>query len=449
MVAATNRESHTPKDIPQGRSFRLTCKESEIEAIESLLAEEGFISSPVPFSKFTRILVHEPKPLGQSVAAQFGLIYIQDKSSMLPPLYLHPDSGSVVLDMCASPGGKTGMLSQCVGDSGLIVANEPQNRRLQTLRSTIQRHNLFNVITTCFPGESFPGDQGLFEAILLDVPCSGWGTVDKHPKVLDLWTEERIGCLLDLQKKLLIKANQLLAPGGLLLYSTCTTNRCENEEQIEWILENSNLFAHELEPKPGFFWKPAKTATSLGCLEVDGPPSQAQSFFLACLQKPRDYEDTNKDVLNGRSGSFLSKSDMQRFEEVRLPSALRNRLPPGEVVRFKKQVVFCPQKALYGLPQEILWRGFLLGHIHKQHIRLSSRLRYLLPPAQSPDSFVVTEVAVLQRLLSGQSLSVSTKANALALYWQDVPLGWLSVKGKRCLWTGSEIPLRMKEASER
>ena len=86
------------------RSFRLVCDPDRIPDVEALLHDEGFAFDPEPFHPLARTLTAEPRPLGRSLAARFGYLYIQDKSSMLPPLALDPARGAVVLDMCASPG---------------------------------------------------------------------------------------------------------------------------------------------------------------------------------------------------------------------------------------------------------------------------------------------------------------------------------------------------------
>ena len=91
------------------RSFRLVCSSDQIKDVEALLQAEGFRFEPEPFFSLARTLTAEPMPLGRSIAARFGYIYIQDKSSMLPPLALAPKPGERVLDLCASPGSKTGI----------------------------------------------------------------------------------------------------------------------------------------------------------------------------------------------------------------------------------------------------------------------------------------------------------------------------------------------------
>ena len=110
-------------DLPR-RSFRLVCAPEQTPLVEALLAAEGFAFEPEPFSPLARRLVAEPFPLGRSQAAFWGLVYIQDRSSMLPPLALAPAPGEAVLDMCASPGSKTGLLAQLVGGAGLVLGKD-------------------------------------------------------------------------------------------------------------------------------------------------------------------------------------------------------------------------------------------------------------------------------------------------------------------------------------
>ncbi len=124
--------------------------------MELLLSSQGFSFEPEPFFPLARKLRSGPFPLGSSLAALFGYIYIQDRSSMLPPLALAPEKGAAVLDMCASPGSKTGLLAQLVGPEGFVLANEPSRNRLLTLRRNLQHLNLFLCATCSYPGEKIP-----------------------------------------------------------------------------------------------------------------------------------------------------------------------------------------------------------------------------------------------------------------------------------------------------
>ena len=278
------KTSETPAPTTVGRSFRLLCSPEETPRVEALLQAQGYRFEPEPFSPFCRRLLDEPRPLGASLAAFFGYIYIQDRSSMLPPLALAPEEGSCVLDVCASPGSKTGFLAQLVGKNGFVLGNEPSRARLATLRANMHACNLLSVSTCTYEGQALPLRPGSWEAIQLDPPCSGWGTVEKHPRVMELWQGEKVQPLVGLQRLLLRQASALLAPGGKLVYSTCTTNVAENEEQVRFAEEELGLERLALTPFPGFVWE--ELPGGEGTLRVDGQRSAAQGFYVALFRKP-------------------------------------------------------------------------------------------------------------------------------------------------------------------
>ena len=115
------------------RSFRFVCQGEERKIIEEMLSLQGFSWEQENFFPSSCRLVEEPLPLGSSLASFFGFIYIQDRASMLPPVALMPNKGAFVLDMCASPGSKTGQLAQIVGETGFVLGNEVSPQRLATL----------------------------------------------------------------------------------------------------------------------------------------------------------------------------------------------------------------------------------------------------------------------------------------------------------------------------
>ncbi len=213
------------------RSLRLISSPEEHAVVKGMLQAQGFTLEPEPFHATCLRTRESRPPLGSTLAAFFGCIYIQDRASMLPPLALEQAMGTLrgaaVLDMCASPGGKTSFLAQLAGPQGFVLANEPNRDRGQTLRRNVTRMNLANTAVCHYPGEQLPLPDATFGAILLDPPCSGWGTAEKHPKVNKLWKGEKIVPLENIQRRLLQEASRLLAPGGRLVYSTCTTNQKE------------------------------------------------------------------------------------------------------------------------------------------------------------------------------------------------------------------------------
>ena len=138
------------------RSFRFACAPAEIPLVEEMLRLQGFRFEEDPFFPPARRLVEGPGPLGNSLAGFFGLLYIQDRASMLPPVALDPPKGASVLDMCSSRGSKTSQLAWLVGPGGLVLGNEPSPVRLANLRRNLHVMGLTQTVTCCQSGESMP-----------------------------------------------------------------------------------------------------------------------------------------------------------------------------------------------------------------------------------------------------------------------------------------------------
>ncbi len=429
------------------RSFRLVCSKDYIPLVEALLRAEGYYFSSEPFSSWCRILTKEPRPLGSSLAAFFGYIYIQDRSSMLPPLALQVPEGAAVLDMCASPGSKTGFLAQLTGNKGFVLGNEPSKTRLATLRANIQCLGFLHVATCSVAGEQFPVPtytEGSWHRILLDPPCSGWGTVDKNPKVRALWHGDKIKPLITLQRVLLQKAWELLCPGGELVYSTCTTNVEENEKQVRYAVETCGFEIVPLLPFSGFVWEKEESYVQ-GTLRVDGERSGAQGFYIAHLRKPHDVS-----VCCAKS-QIMQQTEQQKASTFTITDSLpldilqgscidNSLLPQGQLVPFGETVRFVPQQALTNIPASLQWQAAPLGKFMDGGIRLIPRCKSLMPLVPPQDAIVLEKIEEIRALLQGQSLRTELVGRETGLYFghnaQALPLGRLALKKGRALWTG-------------
>lgn len=421
-----------------GRTFRLVCDDKDIPLVESLLESQGFSFDTEPFYSFARKVTREPFPLGESLASRFGLIYIQDRSSMLPPLTLDPPIGASVLDMCSAPGSKTSLLSRLVGRDGFVFASESSADRLGTLRANLRRTNSFNTATAKAMAQDLPFHDNSWDYVQLDPPCSGWGTVDKNPKVMDLWSESKTAPLVTLQKTLLQKATDMLKPGGSVLFSTCTTNIEENENQVAWALAELDLELEPLSEPKGFVFGDPLLSGMDGVLRV-AEHSDGQGFFLARFRKKDDGSAIRSGHVQKRElpGTPLDLSRMAGGESL----ALGN-LPPGQVYEFGGKVFFLHERALKMVPGSIRWQGFPLGKAagrgQKMTFRPGAMCKVLLPPVDSkggPDILNVDDTAILEQLLSGQSLDFKAGKGPVGLYYRGLPLGWLSRKGSRLVWS--------------
>jgi 16S rRNA (cytosine1407-C5)-methyltransferase len=407
------------------RSFRLVCAKDQVQDVEALLHAEGFRFEPQPCFDLARTLTAEPVPLGRSIAARFGYVYIQDKSSMLPPLALAPQPGDRVLDFCASPGSKTGILSSLTGPQGLVLANEPSPDRLATLRVNMRHLGCYNVATCKYEGQSLPLEDDSWPLILLDAPCSGWGTVDKNPKAAQMWAGDKTAPLETLQRELLTKAAKLLAPGGRLLYSTCTTNERENEDQVRFAQDHLGLLPLALEEFAGFRFAPSLP----GCLLVDAEGSAAQGFFLAALGKPGAEK-----ALAPTSKAELPGDVISRQEFLARTGLDTGWLPEHSFLSVGGRVYLILEQAAR-LPGLLRWQGFAVGKSAKDSILADATLRMFVPPVPDAGSLVLERVDTIRELLSGQSLPWTKGAKRLAFYFKKLPLGFLTIKGKRCLWS--------------
>jgi len=220
-----------------------------------------------------------------------GHIHPQALTSCLAALALSPTREALVLDLCASPGGKTSHLAQMMGNTGVVVANELYASRRIPLGNTLTRLGVLNSVVTEYQAQEFPLKQK-FDYIMADVPCSGEGRFRKiRPEFTYSETREK-ALLPALQKKMIHRGFELLKPGGKMIYATCTYNPSENEEVVDCLLkeQDAKLFPIELDVKhvPGItHWRKKTYARELeGAVRCYPHYCDSVGFFLAGIGKP-------------------------------------------------------------------------------------------------------------------------------------------------------------------
>lgn len=166
-----------------------------------------------------------------------GAYYVQEASSMF--LYqavkqCFPNAGRV-LDLCAAPGGKSTLLSQTLAPDSLLISNEIVRQRAQILAENLIKWGNPNVVVTNNVASDFAQLEHYFDAIVIDAPCSGEGMFRKDPKAINEWSVENVMNCVSRQRDIVNDVWDALKPGGILVYSTCTFNREENEENVAWI----------------------------------------------------------------------------------------------------------------------------------------------------------------------------------------------------------------------
>ncbi|MDD2371694.1 MAG: NOL1/NOP2/sun family putative RNA methylase [Firmicutes bacterium] len=168
-----------------------------------------------------------------------GLFYIQEPSAMFPAEFLDPSPGDKVLDLCAAPGGKSVQIACKMKNQGLLVSNEISPKRVKALKKNIELYGIKNTIITNSTGKNLFETYGTyFDKILVDAPCSGEGTFRKDKHSIKEYEKYATEELYAIQRDILDYAFKLLKIGGQLVYSTCTFSPEENEQQIEYMLDN-------------------------------------------------------------------------------------------------------------------------------------------------------------------------------------------------------------------
>ncbi len=167
-----------------------------------------------------------------------GAYYVQEASSMfLSHVLRHLINKPVaLLDLCAAPGGKTTCARTAISDGSIVFSNEPINKRAQILAENVQKFGHSDVVVTNNYPRDYKKSKLEFDVIVADVPCSGEGMFRKDPQAIAEWSEQNVENCWKLQRSIIADIWDNLKPGGLLIYSTCTFNAHENEENVAWIL---------------------------------------------------------------------------------------------------------------------------------------------------------------------------------------------------------------------
>jgi NOL1/NOP2/sun family putative RNA methylase len=268
-------------------NIRTNTLKISVEQLEKKFKEKSYQLEKIPWCK-EGFWIKAEENLSKTIYHVLGYCFIQNASSMIPPTVLNPTPGEIVLDLCASPGAKTTQLSAAMQNKGLIIANDITYKRLKALRGNLQRCGVLNAVVTKMFGENFWKTNLKFNKILLDTPCTGTGTL--NPRIMEQTSLSSIKVLSKLQKRLLVSASKCLEKNGVLIYSTCSLEPEENEENINFAVKELGLTTENIEIN--FPYKPA-------LLEWDGnrydesvanavrtvPSNKKEGFFICKLRK--------------------------------------------------------------------------------------------------------------------------------------------------------------------
>ena len=264
-------------NLPPHIDLRVNLLKTTVAEVSLALQEAGAISTPLPYLPQSLRLINSNGAIQNLPGFDRAWWMVQDGSAQLVTHLLAPQPGETIIDACAAPGGKTTHIAELMQDRGTIWAIDRDRQRLKKVRDNSERLQL-NSIKICH-GDSRELSQfkELADRVLLDAPCSGLGTLNKHPDIRWRQNPERIADIVNLQKELLAQTATWVKPGGILLYSTCTLNKLENEEAIAFFL---NLHPDwQIEAIDSIFASPP------GWVKILPQIHQMDGFFIAKLKK--------------------------------------------------------------------------------------------------------------------------------------------------------------------
>lgn len=230
------------------------------------------------------------KDLEKHQLFQEGQIYLQSLSSMIPPLVLDPKPGMKILDLTAAPGSKSTQLAALMNNEGYVLANELNPIRAERLKFNIQRQGATIVEVRVGNGKRpEPHWNQFFDAVLLDAPCSGVGLFAMgNSRTYRGWSLRTVNRLAKEQRKLIEVAFNALKPGGIMVYSTCTLMREENEANIAWTLEQfgSQVSLEKIDLiMANAVTKPVQLDNQINTALIIIPTELYEGFFVAKLRK--------------------------------------------------------------------------------------------------------------------------------------------------------------------
>ena len=410
-------------DLPPARGLRL-----------NLLKTDNSLVLPFPVSPVewcpTGRRYQEPVRPGLHPWHDAGVYYIQEPSAMIAAELAAPRPGERILDLCAAPGGKTSQLASLSGDQGLLISNEIHPQRARILSRNVERMGIRHAVVLNEPpdrlAERFPG---YFDCIVVDAPCSGEGMFRKEPAALEEWSPDNVTLCARRQDEILDAALRMLAPGGRLVYSTCTFAPEEDEGTLSRLLERfPELELEEVPVHAGFlpgqadWYTPAapgiERSVRLFPHRVDG-----EGHFAARLHRKGEspLPLPHPAAPRQKSGKLPDLSTCEEFRDTVLTGELDGTLSvSGETLSLLPDG--CPE--LDGL--RVIRAGLTLGQLRKGRFEPDHALAMALRPSDVRQALDLTadDPRVLA-YLKGETLSAPAELSGYVLVTVDgFSLGW-------------------------
>ena len=270
-----------------------------------------------------------------------------------------------MLDLCAAPGGKSTAMLSVLPEDCTLVSNEPIPTRAQILLENITKWGAKNCIVTNNYPRDFKKAKAKFDLILCDVPCSGEGMFRKDPATISEWSVQNVEKCWRLQREIVADAWECLNPGGIMIYSTCTFNTKENEENVRWIMEEYDAEVIDIPIDPSWHI----TGSLLDGFEapvyrfIPGI-TRSEGLFVCALKKRGEWREVRGKRNDLRQLKCLSIDGMQELSTLQSPlSTPTVDLPYSEALKYLRgEAIVLPSDAPRGIVT-VTYKGFALGPV--------------------------------------------------------------------------------------
>ena len=349
-------------NMPPVKAFRVNTQKISVADFEKI---NIFGSEKIPYVNNGYYLEYEK--VGNHPFHHAGLIYVQEPAAMAPAECIDMAPDSYILDMCASPGGKSTQLKNKLDERGVLVSNEIVPSRCKILTGNIERLGLKNCVTTCmdtsYLAETF---ERVFDIVMVDAPCSGEGMFRKEQIAVDEWSQENVEKCARRQTEILENAVRCLKPGGYIIYATCTFSLEENEMTVDSFLKKHTDF--EIVPVTDR----VKNATSDG-INFDGCECKNINFARRFYPHKNRGEGQFMAVLHNKQEKEPLKRSPQK-QSVKINPVLLDFLDDTLVTYNKDEVkVYGDTAVFFGGDIEISRKtafmcGVTIGEIKKNYV---------------------------------------------------------------------------------
>jgi len=392
-------------------------------SVEEFRKISPFSLTPIPWSNSGFYISEEERP-AKHPYYHAGLYYIQEPSAMAPVRVLDVQPGDRVLDLCAAPGGKSTQIAADLKGSGLLISNDLSTSRTKALTKNIELFGAANVIVLNEnPDKLAARFPDFFSKILIDAPCSGEGMFRKDPDAAHNWgiySSEK--CVL-MQRDILTSAGKMLAPGGSMVYSTCTFNGEENEKMIDLFLKkHSDFKLTTISLLDG--WEKGRADWAGGNQELSKTVRlwphklKGEGHFVALLQKKGFFEPASIDV-----PSLEEKKDLTDFTNF-LKENLKTELY-GRIESYGDRLYLQPSLVPEMNGIKVVRPGLYLGTLKKNRFEPSHGLVLALKKHSIKRTLDLdVNSREISNYLKGETLNVTGERGWTGVLVNGFPVGW-------------------------